>query len=94
MEVYSFEDAVGYFEEEQILERQAKNIIEQERQKQQQAGNLRCPFVDLTNCTPIQKAVLNAHFQRVGLSNILYRNRIEKSSKFFFRREPSKRAHR
>ena len=40
MEVYSFEDAVGYFEEEQILERQAKNIIEQERQKQQQAGNL------------------------------------------------------
>ena len=64
METYSFEDAVGYFEEEQILERQAKNIIEQERQKQLQAGNLRCPFVDLTNCTPIQKAVLNAHFQR------------------------------
>ena len=63
METYSFEDAVGYFEEEQILERQAKNIIEQERQKQQQAGNLRCPFVDLTNCTPLQKAVLNAHFQ-------------------------------
>ena len=30
MEVYSFRDAVGYFEEEQILERQAKNIIEQE----------------------------------------------------------------
>ena len=28
------------------------------------------------------------------MSNILYRKIIEKSSKFFFRREPGKRAHR
>ena len=30
----------------------------------------------------------------VGLSNILYRKRIEKSSKFFFGREPGKRTYR
>ena len=30
----------------------------------------------------------------VGLSNILYSERFEESSKFFFRREPGKRAHR
>ena len=30
----------------------------------------------------------------VGLSNILYSERIKESSKFFFRREPGKRAHR
>ena len=30
----------------------------------------------------------------VGLSNILYSERFKESSKFFFRREPGKRAHR
>lgn len=30
----------------------------------------------------------------VGLSNVLYRKRIEKSSKFFFGREPGKRTYR
>ena len=33
-------------------------------------------------------------FNDVGLSNILYSERFKESSKFFFRREPSKRAHR
>ena len=63
MNTYSFEEAVGYFEEEKVLERQAKDIIEQERQKQQQDGNLRCPFVDLKDCTPVQKDILNTYFQ-------------------------------
>lgn len=63
MDTYSFEDAVAYFEEEQILERQAKDIIEQQRQRQQQDENLRCPFVDLKDCTPVQKDALDAYFQ-------------------------------
>ena len=40
------------------------------------------------------KRLKKALFKYVGLSNILYSERFKESSKFFFRREPSKRAHR
>ena len=63
MDTYSFKDAAGYFEEDQFFERQAKNIIEQARQKQQD-GDLHCPFIDLQDCTSVEKGILDAYFKR------------------------------
>ena len=40
------------------------------------------------------KQLLDYRTANVGLSNILYSERFKESSKFFFRREPGKRAHR